>query len=217
MFKPTISTSITTDRVKDIEKSLRELSSLDVLVGVPQENSSHKGHITNPELAFIHTHGVRSKAMRQEMGKNMEMGSNGLPYTPDFERFSENLSKGMNYSAAYNLYLHEHGSPAWQIPPRPIIEPAIEDPQNKKIITDDLGEAGKAALDGNMTQARAELQKAGMDAQNAVREWFVNPRNEWPPNAESTIREKGSDRPLIDTAELRKSITYVIREKGVNP
>ena len=34
------------------------------------------------------------------------------------------------------------------------------------------------------------------------------------PNAPSTIRKKGSDKPLIDTGRLRQSVNYVIKPKG---
>jgi hypothetical protein len=32
-----------------------------------------------------------------------------------------------------------------------------------------------------------------------------------PPNAPATIRAKGSSKPLIDTGEMRQSVTYQIR------
>jgi len=111
-------------------------------------------------------------------------------------------------------YIHTHGSPINHIPARPIIEPAIEDEENKAIISIGLKEAAKAALNGDEQTTMLELNKAGMSAQNAVRDWFTNFKNNWAPNSPLTIRRKGSDRPLIDTAELRKSITYVIRKKG---
>ena len=34
------------------------------------------------------------------------------------------------------------------------------------------------------------------------------------PNAESTIRKKGSDKPLIDTGRMRQSVKYVIKRRG---
>lgn len=36
-----------------------------------------------------------------------------------------------------------------------------------------------------------------------------------PPNAPSTVRQKGSSNPLIDTGAMRQAITWVIREKGL--
>ena len=34
------------------------------------------------------------------------------------------------------------------------------------------------------------------------------------PNAPSTIRRKGSSKPLIDTGRMRQSVDYVIKPKG---
>jgi hypothetical protein len=203
----------TKDQTAQMFKSLMDLAKVEVLVGIPQETSSRGSKITNAELAFIHTHGVRSKSMQQEMGQNIQLAANGAPFTVDYNKFLDNLGK-MTYGSALNLYIHEHGSPMWHIPPRPIIEPAINDPENKKVITDDLREAAQAALDGHTSTAKTALKKAGMDAQNLVRQWFVNPKNKWAQNAPSTIAAKGSSNSLIDHGELRRAIVYVIREKG---
>jgi hypothetical protein len=203
VFRGTVKVAAGTDKTVKMLQSLEQLVNLDVLVGIPEETAERgkeggekdeSGGITNAQLAYIHTHGVRSASMRAEM--------------------QEEINKGVSYGKAYEMYVHEHGSPLWHVPPRPIIEPAIEDPENQKIIAEDLKKAAQAALDGNFRDAEAELNKAGMDAQNAVRDWFTNPNNNWPPNAPATVERKGSDRPLIDTGELRKSITYVIRKKA---
>ncbi len=191
MFRPTISTS-ETSHIKDVERAFRELSNLDVLVGVPEAKSDRKDdvEINNAELVYIHT----------------------------------------------------NGSPVNNIPPRPIIEPAIEDRENKEKITEHLGEAAQSVLDGNTKQAKEKLNEAGTSAQNAARDWFTNSKNNWPQLAEVTIeararrkykisrykrketkenyRQKlaeyiqtGVFNPLIDTDEMRKSIIYVIRKK----
>ena len=36
------------------------------------------------------------------------------------------------------------------------------------------------------------------------------------PNAPSTIRKKGSSRPLIDTGRMRQSVNFIIRRKGAD-
>lgn len=165
-----------------------------VLVGVPAETSTRPNtgeKINNAELLYILSHGVRKKAMRDEM--------------------QANIDSGMKYSAAHSLYIQEHGSPLWQIPPRPVLEPAIED--KKAPIAKQLREAAKAAFDGNMQGAENRLHMAGMVAENAAKGWFEDPKNGWPPNSPKTIARKGSDSPMIDTGEMRKSITHVIREE----
>jgi hypothetical protein len=57
------------------------------------------------------------------------------------------------------------------------------------------------------------LNRAGQVAENAARNWFVNPKNGWAPNAPSTIRRKGSDKPGIDTGEMRKALTHLVVEE----
>lgn len=109
------------------------------------------------------------------------------------------------------IYIHTHGSPIRNIPPRPIIEPALA--HDRVAITDQLKQANQAVLEDNTAQALAHLQAAGIEGRNACIRWFDNPLNGWPPNAPSTIRAKGSSHPLIDTGQLRRSITYVVVEK----
>ena len=79
--------------------------------------------------------------------------------------------------------------------------------------------AAKAVLEVNEEKAFKHLSLAGMYAQNASRSWFTNPENNWPPNSPAVIaikKRKGSTnpRPLIDTGELRKSITYFVDKEG---
>ncbi|EHL08981.1 hypothetical protein HMPREF0322_00404 [Desulfitobacterium hafniense DP7] len=196
MFKGLATSAITRDLTRDMLKGLKEISELDVLVGIPQDESSRgeeEEGINNAELAYIHTHGIRNQAMREEMDEDMDRGS--------------------PYSKAYQMYIKEHGSPLWNSPPRPIIQPALEQPEIKAALGVQLSKAVPAALDGNLNQAMDELEKAGMIGQNAVRDWFTNPKNNWEPNSPDTAEQKGSDRPLIDTGELRRSIAYEVRKR----
>jgi len=109
------------------------------------------------------------------------------------------------------LYIHSNGSPLQGIPARPVLEPAMS--ANAERLGEMLDKAADAAMDGSADGMRRALESAGMAGQNAARAWFTDPRNGWAPNAPETVRRKGSSRPLIDTGELRKSITYVVRKK----
>ena len=82
-------------------------------------------------------------------------------------------------------------------------------------------------------EARTHLEFAGQIGQDAAREWFTDPRNNWPENSIATakaklsklgakklqeiidsgvsITDKSISKPLIDTGELRKSIIWVIK------
>lgn len=115
------------------------------------------------------------------------------------------------------LFIQTYGSPVNNIPPRPVIEPAIEN--NRDRISKMMHEALKIAMSGDSQGAVDQLKKVGMFAQNKCRAWFLDERNGWPPNAPSVIRrkiKKGSTdpKPLIDTGEMRKSITYFVKSWG---
>lgn len=183
--------------LNDILESLKLLSKIDVLVGIPEEESS------------------------REEGSSREGGE---------------------ISNAYLAFIQTEGSPINKIPPRPFLKPAIDDSENQEKIEVELRKAAKFALDGNVEATNSALNRAGMQGQNVVRDWFTNPKNGWPPNSPYTILEKlrkmnssiaraavrhvdeggslsdisgleGMTRPMIDTDQLRKAVSYVIREK----
>ncbi len=179
-----------------LKKSIELLGKSRVYVGIPAENASRDNgnDINNAELLYIQTHGVRKKSMREEMQLA--------------------LNEGKAYSKAYEMYIKSHGSPLWHIPPRPVIEPAINN--NKKEIAERLITAYGKAMENiyagdSMQTAMQHLEAVGMYAQNIVRAWFTNPNNGWASNSPLTIAKKGSSNPLIDTGEMRKSITYVVK------
>ena len=123
------------------------------------------------------------------------------------------------------LMIHSKGSPLRHLPARPVIEPAIEDETNKAKISRQLIAAVNKGLNGDQAGFITGLNAAGLQAQNVCREWFKNPKNGWDPLAESTknakIRKYGKGKkkidtssiiPLVDTGEMRKAITYVLRD-----
>lgn len=109
------------------------------------------------------------------------------------------------------LFIHTNGSPLQHIPARPVIEPAIE--AHKPEITQELKEAAAGYLDHNSQAAMRHLRRAGMLGRNAAISWFTDPRNAWAANSPLTVARKGSDRPLLDTGQLRRSLTYIVETK----
>jgi hypothetical protein len=194
MLTPKIKTVVTDGSVKAI-KNLKDLGNLEVYVGIPEAASARKsGAITNAQLVFLHTRGVRTVDVRRQMGAMM-------------------LNRGISYQAAAELYTRSKGSMALAIPRRPIIEPAIEAADNKAAITAELKDAAQKQLSGDRTGAVRGMKRAGQEAVNRVKNWFYDPRNHWPPNAPSTIKRKGSSQPLVDSGAMRDAITWVIGEK----
>lgn len=177
------------DLTDDILKSLNDLAKKTVCIGVPDSTKHGDDKVTNAQLMYIHTNGARETSMINAM--------------------QHNIDANMPYSEAHELYVHENGSPLWNIPPRPILEPAMEN--GKEQISKLMKEVANDALEGK--NIKPGLEKVGMQGQNIARDWFTNPSNNWAPNAKSTIDKKGSDRPLIgETGHLRTSITYVIKD-----
>lgn len=111
-------------------------------------------------------------------------------------------------------YIHEFGSPKANIPARPFLNPGIKRAQES--INNHLQKAAKAAMDGNEEKVDVELNATGLVAQAGARYEINN--GDLAPLAESTIaarkrRGRTGTKPLIDTGQLRNSITYVIRKK----
>lgn len=179
------------DRGNEIIEAMRTLGSVDILVGVPEESSSREGSgtITNAELGYIHTHGIRRRAMRNEMQRDMDQGK--------------------PYSQAYAAYLASRGSPLWHAVPRPFLEPGVD--AVKDLIAQEFQAALTAASRGNATLGIRHMERAGQIAENSVRNRFS--KEFLAANRPATIALKGSDQPLIDTGELRKSIRWVRRRK----
>lgn len=195
MVNPVVNV-VKTVNLGSLTDAVGALAKKEVLVGIPAEHSSRQtpsdDNINNAELLYIQSHGVRKAEMRAEMQKHIDAGK--------------------KYSEAHSLYIQSHGSPLWHIPPRPVLEPSIE--ASKEPIAKQLQGATVAALNGNKQEVDNALHKAGMVAENAAKAWFENPQNGWPPNSPKTIAKKGSDSPLIDTGEMRKAITHVVRDRG---
>lgn len=179
------------DTFDEVIKRFSSLKSRAIYVGIPADNAPRKDSpINNAELLYIHTHGIRRKKMRDAMKADMD--------------------KGMKYSKAFSLYIKSNGSPLWHAPPRPVIEPAIE--ANQERIAAKLKRVIQAAGDGDVDGQEKAIHDAGQFAVNTCRAWFTNPENGWPANSPATIAKKGSANPLIDTGDLRKAITYVVKE-----
>lgn len=125
---------------------------------------------------------------------------------------SQRKEAGENNAAL--AYIHDNGAPAANIPKRGFMRPGIK--ASKIRVVKVLGVAAKAAMDQNTEAIEAGLNKAGLIAQNSIRK-VIND-GVAPALAESTLearrrRGRTGTKPLIDTAQLRNSISYVIRKK----
>ncbi len=105
-------------------------------------------------------------------------------------------------SNAELLFIHTNGSPTNNIPPRPVLVPSFQ--KNKERVSAALQNVANTAIKGYAQGVVPALEKAGMEGQNIARDYFTAD-NGWPP-----VKHRDGN-PLVDTGEMRKSITYVVR------
>jgi phage gpG-like protein len=122
--------------------------------------------------------------------------------------------RGSKINNATLGYIHDTGSPAANIPARPFLGPGIL--QAKDRILSRLKKMGESAIKGVPTSVEDGLNAIGLIAVNSVRAKIQS--GPFAPLAKSTIRARlrrgrTGVRPLIDTGQLRNSITYVLRDK----
>lgn len=109
-------------------------------------------------------------------------------------------------------YIHDKGAPEANIPARPFMHPGID--AARDVIAEQFRKGGKAALAGNHAGMENALHAAGLKAQASIRRVITD---RIPPElAASTLaarrrRGRTGETPLIDTGQLRNSITYVLR------
>lgn len=156
---------------------------------------------------------------------------------PDSDPGRESGDMDREISNAAIGYIQENGSPANNIPARPHLVPGVADATDK--VAPQLQKAVEAALDGDIDGAQRRLSSAGLIAQNSVRAKITN--GPFAPLSMLTLlarkhRKDGGtvtgktlgqldsfvgpvdltgvrSSPLIDTAQYRNSITYVVRKK----
>lgn len=92
-----------------------------------------------------------------------------------------------------------------EIPARPWLDVGVE--QGNKEYLEIIEEGAASGLYQNQI-----LDQVGVVAVGYVQQYITDLKS--PPNAQSTIRKKGSDNPLIDTGAMRQSVTYsVVKQK----
>lgn len=107
-------------------------------------------------------------------------------------------------------FKHEFGVKSEKIPKRSFLREPIQEKFEEAAIK------SKASLKKTFEKLHIKevFLKLGIIAEGIVQEAFATRGfGKWEPNSEMTIAQKGSDSPLIDTAQLRKSISSDVRAK----
>ncbi len=184
MAKPGV--TVKKDKTRDIEKRVRSLTKRDVLVGIPADDGAGE---VGPQSTGNTRQGGAAEPTNAQLG-----------------------------------YIHEHGAPASNIPARPFLIPGVRNAQPQ--VEDKLRAAARAAMSGKTGTMERNLHAAGVVAMIAVqRKLHDGPFVPLKPatiaarrrrSAGSSYRRKATTaadvRPLIDTAQMLRAVTYVVRE-----
>ena len=105
--------------------------------------------------------------------------------------------------------IHEFGSFSRGIPQRSFLRMPVHQDAAKIV-----NETGASALTFmNQGKIPRVLRNLGIACENAIQRAFAARGPGWQANKPSTVKAKGSDAPLIDTGQLRRSITSKVEAK----
>ena len=112
------------------------------------------------------------------------------------------------------------------IPPRPVIRPALAAPETRAAMAEAMSDAVCAAWEGNGDAARASMEEAGKAGAEGIRAYID--AHIPPPNSPVTVSGgwiwnrvakkgvfipgKGFDKPLYDTGALYHAFDYEVSE-----
>jgi len=203
--------------VRALVARLRDAALKHVLVGVPAGPAEEDG-MSLAHLAAIHEFGgfvkPHSRVKRQLLRFNPRTGRLiGAASSKIIERGPGEGKSGPIREKIVNRNINailvraknatfENGI---TIPARPFLRPGIRANLNRtsRIAKRVLSQVAR----GQLSPVGA-MEAIGIDAAGAVKRYIVT--GELAPNAPSTIRKKGSSRPLIDSGALRQAITHVV-------
>ena len=126
------------------------------------------------------------------------------------------------------LAIHEHGSPVMHIPPRPVVQPALSNPQVRASMAEALTSACEAASRGDEAGMEEAFSGAGEAGVQGIRSYIDSGIS--PPNAPVTVSGgwiynrvakkgvhvsgKGFNKPLYETGALAESFDYEVKTGG---
>lgn len=107
-------------------------------------------------------------------------------------------------SVAQVAFWNEYGTAT--IPPRPFFRNTIAEHK------DEWPKQAAEMLEANGGDVRQTLELMGDGVKGQIVETIQDFRE--PPNAAATVKQKGSDKPLIDTGTLWRSIDYEVADES---
>ena len=137
------------------------------------------------------------------------------------------LTSSASARSRFLLGIHTRGSPIMRIPPRPVVEPALNQADLRAEMGEKLLASCGAALEGNLPETKKGLEEAGKRGADGIREYIdgqipspnspVTLTGGWIYNRVAKkgvlVGGKSGSTPLVDTGQLRDDFDWEIREK----
>ena len=108
--------------------------------------------------------------------------------------------------AAWNEYGVPGTEEKWAIPPRPFIRGYVDDNGEKIKNIQEMLVA--QVIDGKIDPDTA-ADKLGKNTKEGIKHYIKTSSN-FTPNAPATVKRKGTNRPLVETGLLRRSVNYKV-------
>ena len=203
--------TIRKDNAQSVLDALKTIGNKDVLVGIPSDRASRGDgeSINNAELGYLHSYGGTIEIPEHSITVNRKVNPDGT--------FANNgqfvKAKKSNFSTIHTVKAH-----AVTLPPRPFLDLGIDEKRNE--IVSQFKQAASAILSGDALAADISLNRAGIIAADGAK-GIIQAGDKLTPLAESTKRNRRArgrvgEKPLYDTGELLRSITYIVRDKNAS-
>lgn len=186
----------TVKRLEEILKRVKELQGKSVVVGIPKNTVVNQMDMC--ELGMVHEFG----ATIQHAGGTSYGYKNKRDANKGKVRFLKNGAK--SYSVMGKTTSH-----TIQIPERSFLRSTFA--KEKENLGSLTYKVFKQALKGDVS-AHDAYKSIGAYMSNQVKETMTD--GDLTPLKPETIKRKGSSKPLIDTGQLRASITYEVRDES---
>jgi hypothetical protein len=127
----------------------------------------------------------------------------------------KNARPGEQVTNAELAYLHTNGDPIMRLPPRPFLQPTLE--ENSKLVTSQIGAIVISSMNGEQAAAIEQTKQLGKALVQAVDINLMQGVGQ--PLSKKRIDEKtqkGSkypETPLLDTTEMYNSISAVVNKE----
>lgn len=197
------------DNAQAVLDALKTLGNRDVLVGIPSDRAERSDgmEINNAELGYLHSFGGTIRVPEHMTTVYRQIADDG-----SFKRNGQFVQQAKSNFATQ----HKVAAYSVQLPPRPFLHIGVAQSRDKVAAL--MKQAAFEVLSGNASAAEAMLNRAGTEAVNAARN-VITAGDQLTPLAEATLRSRRSrgrsgTKPLYDTGQLLRSITYVVRDKN---